>query len=192
MTRLRVIGAALALLVVAGARDAAAQRRRASGSGYESRVDTTFAFDKNGSREVNATNGDVVIIGWPRNEMKIRAVSDDDNIRFSVSSSRVTLGVAGSRRGSDTRFEVSVPYGVRVTAETHNGDLTIKGTRGQVGAHAQNGDIQIDEVTTRLDVTALSGDIIATGVNGDVTVSSISGDVRLTDVKGSVVNEIFA
>lgn len=177
----------LALFALAAARDASAQRRRTTGnSGYSARVDTTFSFDKNGSVTLNASNGDIVVTGWSRDQVHVRAVSDDDNIRLEASSSRLTLEVAGSRRGSDTRFEVSVPYGVRVTAHSQTGDVTIRGTRGQVEAHAQSGDIHLDDVTTRLDVNTLSGDITAGNVSGDVAISTLSGEVRLTDVRGNV------
>ncbi|HEY7394152.1 MAG TPA: DUF4097 family beta strand repeat-containing protein [Gemmatimonadaceae bacterium] len=164
----------------------AQQRRRFGDTGYESRVDTTFAFDKNGSVNLSVVNGEIIVTGWTRSEMRIRAVSDDDNIRLTGSSSRVTLDVAGSRRGGDARFEVTVPFGVRVNAQSASGDISVRGTRGPVEVHAQNGDIDVDEVQTRLDITSLSGDVIARSIGGDVTVNSVSGEVHLTDVRGGV------
>jgi DUF4097 and DUF4098 domain-containing protein YvlB len=179
LTALMLLG-----LLVTG--EASAQQRRRSDTGYNSRVDTTFAFDKNGSVAVIATNGEVIVTGWPRDQIHVRATSDDDNIRFSGSSTRVTLDVTGNRRGSDTRFEVSVPFGVRVSVTTHTGDLSVRGTRGQVEIHTQNGDVEVDDVATRLDVESFSGDITATRINGDVTVSTTNGDVSLTDVRGVI------
>ena len=172
------------MLVTATARDASAQRRRSTE--YASRVDTTFAFNKNGSITVSATNGDIVISGWSRDQIHIRALSDDDNIRLDASSSRMSLEVGGNRRGGDTRFEVSVPYGVRVMATARSGDISVRGTRGQVEAHAQSGDVQIEDVTTRLDVNTFSGDLTASNIAGDAQIGTISGSVRLTDMRGSV------
>jgi DUF4097 and DUF4098 domain-containing protein YvlB len=188
MMRARVGAAALLSVCALGfARDAGAQqRRRASGSGYSARIDTSFAFDKSGSLTLNATNGDIIVTGWSRDVVHVRAVSDDDNIRLEASSSRALLEVAGSRRGSDTRFEVSVPFGVRVMAHSQSGDITIRATRGQVEAHAQNGDIRVDDVTTRLDISTLSGEITAGTITGDIAVSTMSGEVHLTDVRGNV------
>jgi DUF4097 and DUF4098 domain-containing protein YvlB len=182
----RVTLATAALLALSLGDSADAQRRRVSGTGYSSQIDTTFSFDKAGSVTLNATNGDIVVTGWSRDVLHVRAVSDDDNIRLDASSSRVLLEVAGSRRGSDTRFEVSVPIGVRVVAHSQTGDITIRATRGQVEAHAQNGDILVDDVTTRLDISTLSGEITAGSIAGDVAVSTMSGEVHLTDVRGSV------
>ena len=179
-----IASAVAALLAPAGAEGQ--QRRRVADSGYESRIDTTFAFDKAGSVNIGAAHGDIIVNGWTRSEIRIRAVSDDDNVRLSGSSSRVTLEVAGNRRSSDSRFEVTVPHGARVYAQTQSGDVNIRGTRGPVEVHVQNGEIDIDEVTTRLDITSLSGDVTARNIGGDVTVNSTNGDVHLTDVRGGV------
>lgn len=189
--RFRVgIGAALVALGVASVvpNDAAAQqnRRRVNTGGYDTRIDTAFAFDKNGSVHLTLMSGDIVVTGSTRNEIRIRATSDDDNIRFSGSSSRVTLEVGGSRRSSDARFEVSVPLGVRVSAQTMSGDISIRGTRGAVDVHTQNGDIDLDDVTTRLEASSLSGDVTARNINGDVTIKSTNGEVLLSDVHGAV------
>lgn len=172
------------ILIAAVTPDAGAQRRR--NTDYASRIDTTFAFDKNGSVTVSAASGNIVITGWSRDQVHVRAVSDDDNIRMDASSSRMTLEAGSSRRGSDTRFEVSVPLGVRVVATSRSGDISIRGTHGQVEARAQSGDIDIDDVTMRLDANTLSGDLTASNISADVQITTISGGVRLTDVRGSV------
>jgi hypothetical protein len=177
------------LLTSAVSREVAGQRRRitsSSSSGYASRIDTTFAFSKTGTVSLGTMSGEIIVTGWTRDEIRVHAVSDEDNLRFSASSSRVSLDVGGSRRGDDTRFEVTVPYGARVSATSHSGDVSIRGTRGQVDVHSDNGDIDIEDVTTRLEVNSLSGDITGRGITGDIVVSSLSGQVHLTDVRGNI------
>jgi DUF4097 and DUF4098 domain-containing protein YvlB len=178
--------AGLTLITTAGGPAGAQSRRYSRNSDYQARIDTTFAFDKNGTVTVNATSGDVVVTGWNRDQVHVRAVSDDDNIRLSATSSRMTLEVGGSNRGSDTRFEVSVPYGVRVLATARSGDITVRGTRGQVETHSQSGDIQVEDAATRLDVNTLSGELVASNISGDAEVVTVSGDVKLNDVRGNV------
>ncbi|MEP6493744.1 MAG: DUF4097 family beta strand repeat-containing protein [bacterium] len=180
------LGLTAAVLTTVTAESAGAQsRRRTANSDSRARVDTTLAFDKNGTVTVTATSGDIVITGWSRAEAHVRAVSDDDNLRFSSSSSRLSLDISGSRRGSDTRFEVSVPYGVRVIARTQSGDIAVRGTRGEVEAHAQNGDVHVEDVAARLDVVTISGEVTAANISGDVEISTISGDIRVTDLRGN-------
>jgi DUF4097 and DUF4098 domain-containing protein YvlB len=167
-------------------RESSAQRRRIGSDGYASRIDTTFAFSRAGTVTLTAHSGDIVVNGWSRDEIHVRATSDDDNIRFTGSSSRVSLDVSGIHRGGDTRFEVSVPYGVRVTTNSQSGDITVHGTRGQLEVHTNNGDVDIEDVATRLDINTLSGDIVGHAIAGDVAIAAISGEVHLTDVRGNI------
>lgn len=181
------IATVLALFAVVTPRAASAQRDRARfGSDYRSRIDTTFAFDKSGSINVSAGSGDIVVTGWSRDQIHVRAVSENNDIRLDASSSRMTLELASGSRGSDTRFEVSVPYGVRVLVRAMSGDISVHGTRGEIEAHTQSGDIDVEDVTNRLDVNTLSGGIEAHGVAGDVEIGTTSGDVKIVDLRGNV------
>jgi DUF4097 and DUF4098 domain-containing protein YvlB len=181
------IAAALALLAAASPRDARAQRDRTRfGPDYRSRIDTTFAFEKTGSIFLMVGSGDIAVTGWTRDQVHVHAVSDNNNIRLDPSSSRMSLEVAGGSRGSDTRFEVSVPYGVHVDVRSMSGDISVRGTRGAVEAHAQSGDIEVEDVATRLDINTLSGGIEAHNVSGDVDIGTTSGDVRIVDLRGNV------
>jgi DUF4097 and DUF4098 domain-containing protein YvlB len=98
----------------------------------------------------------------------------------------MTLELGSGSRGSDTRFEVSVPYGVHVVVRAMSGDISVRGTRGEVEAHAQSGDIELEEVTSRLDVNTLSGSINARSVSGDIEIGTTSGDVKIVDLRGNV------
>jgi DUF4097 and DUF4098 domain-containing protein YvlB len=185
----RIATLVAALLVCGTVHDAGAQRRRSTvnnSNRYSSRVDTTFSFDKNGSVSITSISGDIVITGWSRDQVHVRALSEDDNVRLDVSQSRMNLEVSTGRRGGDTRFEVSVPVGVRVMASARSGDISVRGTHGPVEVRAQNGNIDVDDVTSRLDVNTFSGDLVATNVAADVQIGTISGGTRLTDVRGNV------
>ena len=188
MNRLRFafsVGGA-ALLVGLSAHESAAQHsRRGFGSDYRSRVDTTLAFDKSGTVTLIAGNGDIRVNGSTNGQLHILATGDDENIRFDASSSRATIEVAGSHRGGDTKFEVSIPQGVRVIARTQSGDIEIRGTRGEVEVHAQNGDVSVEDVATRLTVNTLSGGITAANIAGDVEIGTTSGDVKINDLRGT-------
>jgi DUF4097 and DUF4098 domain-containing protein YvlB len=181
--------AALALVaagIAVTATTASAQRRgRTSYSrDYRSRIDTTIAFDKNGIVSVNAGNGDVIITGGTANTLRVRATSDDDDIRFDAGRNSVELSSA--RRGSDSRYEVTVPLGARVIAKSASGDITVRGTHGEVNVTAQSGDIIVDDVNGRLEVRSFSGEVTATNIAGNVDVSTQSGDLKLTDVRGDI------
>jgi DUF4097 and DUF4098 domain-containing protein YvlB len=190
MSDTRLFRAGLAIPLILGAlaslaSPAGAQRTRLT-SDYRSRLDTTVAFDKNGSVTLTATNGDIIVTGWSRSEAQIRASSDNRDIRFDATSSRMSLELTGRSRGSDAKFEVTVPYGVRVVVRTQSGDIAVRGTRGEVDARSQNGDIDVEDVTQRLDINTLSGDIKARNVAGEIEVGTTSGTLRLSDARGNI------
>jgi DUF4097 and DUF4098 domain-containing protein YvlB len=189
--RIRLL-AAFAILAGAHAvhaTTASAQRSRTrvvNGNEYRSRIDTTIAFDRSGTISVNAGSGDIIVTGNATNQLHVRASSDDDDIRFDASPNRTTIELSTARRGSDSRFEISVPQGVRVIAKSASGDITIRGTHGEVQATAQSGDMVIEDVNGRLEVKSFSGEVTVANVVGDVEISTQSGDLKLSDVRGNI------
>jgi len=163
-----------------------AQRTRNALRDSRSRIDTAFAFDRRGTVTVTAGSGDIIVTGSTDAQVRIHASSDNDNLRLDVSANTVALELTGNRTHGDSRFEVSVPQGVRVIARAQSGDVSIRGTKGEVEIHAQSGDVQLDDVVNRLDVTTLSGDIKARAIAGDVSIDALSGSIDLTDVKGAI------
>ncbi len=179
----RRIALAAAGLCLVGlvARRAAAQRNNFD-TGSRSRIDTTFAFDKNGTVNLTSTQGDIVVTGTSGGQARVHATSDGNNLRFDASSTQLSLSMRGN---SDSRFELSVPYGVRVIAHSRSGDVQITATRGEVEVRTQNGDIHVEEVANRLDVNTFSGGLTVRTVTGDVEISTTSGDVSIDDLKGN-------
>lgn len=172
---------------------AAAQSRYSRGDD-RARIDTTFAFDKNGVVSVTTTSGDVVVTGWSSHQIHVHVTSEDRNVRMDASSSRVDLDQSSSGDG-DVRYEISVPYGVRVISRARSGDIAVRGTRGEVEANSQNGDVHVSDVAGHLDVGTFSGDVTAdrvhatvrvNAINGDVTVRGLTGDADITTVSGDV------
>ena len=175
--------AALAFIGSVAAGEAEAQRFRASDG--RSRIDTTFSFDRRGAVSLSVGAGNIIVRGWTRNDIQVRATSDNDNIRLDVSPARVSLDLVRGR-GGDTRFEVTVPQGVRVVARVGSGDISIRGTKGEVEVHAQSGNVELEDVAGRLDMNAFSGSLRARTIVGDVEIGTLSGDLELDDVRGAI------
>jgi DUF4097 and DUF4098 domain-containing protein YvlB len=168
------------LALAATAAHAGAQRRTRLGSDRE-RIDTTFAFDKSGTVTLTATSGDIIVTGSADARVHVVATSDNGNMSLDASPSRVIL----QNRSGDSRFEVTVPYGVQVIARSQSGDMRFRDTRGAVEAHANSGDLEVEGVNGRLDVNTLSGSITARDVTGDVDIATTSGDVKIFNLLGS-------
>ena len=176
-----MIGAAL---LAAAAPAAEAQRDRDE---YAARVDTTVAFSRGGTVELQLVNGEIIVNGWSRDQVRIRATSERSGLRLDASSGFITLGLrSGAGHSGDTRFEVTVPVGTRVRANTTSGDIRITGSKGDVDARTQRGDVALEDVGSNVEVSAFSGDVDVTSVAGNLRVSVLSGDVQVRGVGGDV------
>jgi hypothetical protein len=191
LRRMRPLGAAavLALPIVPGV--AAAQSRQAT------RVDTTVAFDKNGTVDLSLISGEIIVTAWNRAEARVQAsIEDDGVIRYEISRGQIMLRVDSedgdnrrSRRNGnvgEARFELMVPVGTRVEASGVSGDVTVRGTRAAVDASSVSGDVEVTDAASRASVNSVSGDVTVRGVAGDARVRSVSGDVTANDVQGDL------
>lgn len=184
MTRQTTLAGALLLLALAQVASAQDSRRRyRRDDDDQARLDTTFAFSKDGSVSISIPEGEIVVRGWADSRIHVKATSERDDIRLDATSSHLTLETSG---GGDTHFEVDVPFGVRVQARAQSGDVSVRGTRGEVEAGSQSGDVSVTDAVRRLEVSSLSGDVAAEHVNGDVAIRSVSGDAKLADVTGDI------
>ena len=185
-----LLGAALALAVASTAsaqknrRDRDARDRDRSDESSRG-VDTTVAFSKGGTVSLTITGGEIVVTAWNRDEVRVKASSEESGVRFNATSSRVTVELSG-RRSSDTHIEISVPVGTRISARAQSGDVSIRGSKGDVEASTQSGDIVIDDVAGRVDVNTLSGDVQGSHIDGDIEIKAIGGDITLESTKGDI------
>lgn len=174
----------LSALTLAAATSAEGQAGRRD-EAYESRIDTTFTFDRSGTVVLSVGSGEIIVTGWDRNQVRVRARSERSVVRMDATSARVSLDLSRPR-GGDTRFEVTVPHGVRVSARATTGDISITGTKGGVDANTQSGDLVVEDAAVMVDLRSMSGDITARGITGTVEVNTLNGELLLRDVKGDV------
>jgi DUF4097 and DUF4098 domain-containing protein YvlB len=185
----RFAGLASVLVALCG-QEARAQRHRDYDRDARSTVDTSFTFDRRGVVSLTLGSGEIVVTAWDRDQIRIHATAESGGFRLDASSSRVSVELSNRYGGGgDSRFEVTVPIGVRIVARAQSGDIAISGTGADVDARSQSGDIKVEDVANRLDVGTLSGDIEARGVRGDAQIKSVSGDIRITDFKGDFEGE---
>ena len=153
----------------------------------QSRIDTTFAFSRTGVVDLTQISGDVVVTAWNRGEARIRAYAERGRVRSSLSSSRLTLEIESVRgRVGDSKFELSVPVGVRVIARSTSGDVSVKGTKGAVEARSTSGDVTVTEATDRIVLESVSGDVHGAQLTGETRSESVSGTIEIRDANGDV------
>jgi DUF4097 and DUF4098 domain-containing protein YvlB len=153
------------------------------------RVDSTFAFGRNGWVDVSLSGGTVIINGWTRPEARVRGRAENGVIEAELINGRITIAVrpdrnARNRRIGDVSIEIDIPVGTRVMTSTASGDVRIRGTLAEVQANSASGDIEVVDAAERINVTTASGDIRVEKARGRTAVGTSSGDVELYDIAG--------
>jgi DUF4097 and DUF4098 domain-containing protein YvlB len=158
------------------------ERRQRDNAGA---LDTTVIFDARGTITVTCPQGEIVVVGSDRNEIRVRARTESGAIRFTSNGTRATLEPASGRGCSDGRFEITVPVGSRVAARSWSGGVKVTGVRGDLETRTQSADVEIRDAG-RIDVESLSGDVTIRGVTGESNVHTVSGDIELAAARGDV------
>jgi hypothetical protein len=184
---------AFAVLQAAGAASAAparaqdVERDERSEARATSRLDTTVTIEKGGTVNLQLIEGEIVVSAGTGNQVGIHAYSERGRLQFSASAARVTLDVNSSRgRMGDTRYEVTVPIGVRLELSSVSGDITAHGSKGELEIGAVSGDIDVSDGVGSIEIENVSGNIEASRLSGESRIDAVSGDVSLTDVSGTL------
>jgi DUF4097 and DUF4098 domain-containing protein YvlB len=178
---------ALALSAHAQEKDKDKDRDRDRDVDYTSTVDTVLPLSRNGAVEIQLHAGEIIVTGWSRSEVKVRATSERGQVRVDASPSYIEIGTRGLRsRHGDTRVEVSVPEGTRLTVAAGSADVSVRGVKGEVDVATTSGDVVIDDASTRVSFESMSGDVQISRVQGDLRGEAMSGEIGVTDVSGGV------
>jgi DUF4097 and DUF4098 domain-containing protein YvlB len=154
---------------------------------YTSRVDTLLPLSRNGAVEIRLHAGEIIVTGWTRSEVKVRGTSERGQLRVEATPSQIEIGARSVRgRLGDTRVEVTVPEGTRLTVGGNSADVSVRGVKGEVEVSTMSGDVVIDNASSRVDFESVSGDVQISRVQGDLRGEAMSGEVDVTDVTGEV------
>lgn len=156
----------------------------------QSRLDTTLAFSRTGTVDLTQLSGDVVVTAWDRAEVQVRAYVERGQLRRRFSPSHVAVDVEPVRgRTGESRIDVSVPAGVRVTVRSRSGDVSVRGTGAAVEVRSTSGDVTVSDAADRVVLETLSGDVRGARLGGAVRAESTNGSIELREVSGDVEAE---
>jgi DUF4097 and DUF4098 domain-containing protein YvlB len=187
LSRLVVVAVAVMALPLTG---------RAQDEVGRTQIDTTVRLDRGGAVDLSLISGKIRVTGWDRADVKISASIESGLLRFTANSSRVSLSVddsdEGGRRGrrhnnvGDARYDVSVPRGTRLILEAVSGDVTSKGSQGEIEATSVSGDVDVTDGVRTVSAESVSGSVHAAQVNGNLRTETVSGELRAESVTGNV------
>jgi DUF4097 and DUF4098 domain-containing protein YvlB len=191
----RVVLSSLALVACVTA-TAQAQRD------YGESLDTTVTLDRQATVDLSLMSGRIDVVGGGGSQAHVRATSNSGDIRFDATGGRLRLSVDPGRRrcrddhrvncssgSGDARFEVTVPAGTRVLANSISGPITVRGAKGEIDVNSVSGSVIVVDAARKVKAASVSGNVDVSQVVGDLRASSVSGRVEVLDVNGDIETE---
>jgi hypothetical protein len=87
--------------------------------------------------------------------------------------------------GTGVDYELRVPAGSAVEAESAAGDVDVSGVDSSATVRTENGDVTVEDVQGAIVIETLSGDVTVGDVStetGDAEITVVSGDLELRDL----------
>lgn len=168
----------------------------------QSTLDTTIAVRSGARLSIQNYNGDVMVRGWNRQQIRISAEYDRGRPEIEVSGLDVRIRSVHRRGHDDVTFEISVPTGTQVDINGMSVDVDLVDTCGDVSVttlsgdisvrcaddasiNSTSGDVTLADIRGRAEVNATSGTIEARGVRGVAQLHAVSGDISMSEMQGS-------
>lgn len=157
----------------------------------------TYPARRNVRLQLNNRSGEIDVVGWDRNEIKISADMETPAARFTpvLNDDGLIIDVMNDTRGredvGDVNFRIQVPYDSTVDLETKRGNITVHNVRGAMvrAVVTTEGDINLTGIrASRVMASIIMGNILfdADLLRGGVyELRSTQGDINLRINAGS-------
>jgi hypothetical protein len=165
-----------------------AERERHEAKADSGPIERTTAADAQAVVSLCLTQGDVLVRGWDKTEVRAHA-EGAGNVRLLTPPNvqpaprvEVLVSDEGSDEadsgdcGSADQVELMVPRGATVNVRTHNGHVDVSDVS----------DARVEALSGDVDVRHIAKAVLISCLSGDVSVSDVSGPVRAVTVSGSV------
>ena len=149
------------------------------------KVDETRSVNSDAAISINVLSGDVTIIGWDKDEVKVTGTLDPKAKKFEISGDKKSMEfkVEYPRRtknidGSTLKF--MVPENCRLSVECVSAEIDIAKLTGPIGVESVSGDITVDCKSPDVEIESVSGGITVDGVENRLDISIVSGEADIT------------
>jgi DUF4097 and DUF4098 domain-containing protein YvlB len=144
--------------------------------------------DPRGEVVIGNVAGDVRVIGWDRNEVRVEAdlAPGVERLEFESQGARTLIKVVlpKGRNSGSSDLVVHVPRASSLSISTVSADQTIDDVRGAQRLRAVSGTINTDVWNEEFEINSVSGDVVVSGHGGKAIarVTTVSGSVRLNEI----------
>jgi hypothetical protein len=184
--KLRLLSLSLALLAMAEPLSA------------QKKVERKLALRMEGSLRIHNMVGSVVVNGWNKDTVLVRATLAAGDQLFmggGPDGAKMFVESDNERNPQPTRLEVWVPMRARVWVKTATANIDVRGVAGGLDLYVVSGTIDVAGSPRELNAEAIDGDIHVSGAppwlraktaTGTITLRGASADAALSTVSGAI------
>lgn len=165
-----------------------------------------FPFERGGEIVIDSQNGRIVVEAWDKPQVRIQITrtvraGDADRANALMRDLRADVEVGATQIQIRSRFPkiresvgiwdllgrkvaalhihyyLQVPTETSLAVETSNGEIRVRGIRGEVTGETVNGDVEISGPAAALEVKTTNGEIRLTGVGGSAVARTTNGGI---------------
>lgn len=162
-----------------------------AGLALTQQLDTTITVRPGARLEVNNYGGVIVVRAWTQDRVRVTAShSSRTQVRVSASESEVSVHAEGHRGTPQlTDFEISVPRSMALRLSGTYTHIEVDGVDGAVSAETVEGDVTLRGGNGTATLKSVEGDVMVTGARGRVDAASLEGVVHIAQATGEIVAE---
>lgn len=159
--------------------------------GDRANVNETLKAESEGFVHIRVIRGDLEVIGWERDEVRVTGKLDarTREFIFEVNGNDTEVNVrlprsTGGGWGTGSDLTIHVPEGSSVEVSVVSTDTQVENIRGGLELGAVSGDVRVRSVNDRLDLTSVSGEVDLRDITGRIRAKSVSGDLECSGCSG--------
>jgi hypothetical protein len=147
----------------------------------------TFNVTKGDRLEVSASNGNVTISIWTKDQAYIKAINIDEDDLKDLKIEQIGNKVVVDFKGQDSddfSLTISIPAHFILDISTGAGNISVNGNvTGKVDISTGGGNINLNDVGDKLSVSTGGGNVSVGNINGESEISTGGGNINIGDVK---------
>jgi hypothetical protein len=140
---------------------------------------------------VETQGGDITVRAWDRNQVRVQAShSRRTHVNVQVSGAVVVLEAEADRGPANmVDYTLTVPAWMALNLNGMYSTIDVTGVRGAVSAETLEGDITVKGPAESLKLESVQGRIIAEGARGAATLTTVSEGIEASDMQGDLIAE---
>lgn len=153
-------------------------------------TDTTFAVESATRLDVESGGGEVIVVAWDRDEIRIQAEhSRRSEVEIRRSGRTIYVEAEGQIFNGIVDYRISVPAGMDVSVEGFQTSISVEGMAGEVDAETFQGNVTIRGGDGSVSASSVNGQVLVDGARGRVSAEVVSGSIRILNSSGKISAE---